>query len=138
MIGMNSRLDTLQAIILNQKIKDLLKLNNKRRRIASRYDKEITNVKITKVNHSKYSVYHQYVILVKERKNLIKYLQKHKIQYGFHYPFALHQLKGLKDYFKNQKFPNAEKLARFGISIPIDPNLSNKNVSLIIKKLNNF
>ncbi len=138
LIGMNSRLDTLQAIILNQKLKNLSKLNSKRRKIAFKYDKEINNAKITKISHSKFSVYHQYVILVKDRKKMIRYLKKNKIQYGFHYPFALHQLKGLNNYFKKQKFPNSEKLARYGISIPIDPNLSNENVSFIIKKLNNF
>ncbi len=137
-IGMNSRLDTLQAVILNHKLKLLRKLNKKRRNIARLYDKKITNIKINKLNYSKNSVYHQYVIIVKERKKFCDYLNKNKIQYGFHYPFAIHQLKSLKKIFKGQKYPNAEKIAKYSVSIPIDPNLTNKEVSYIINKINKF
>jgi len=137
-IGVNSRLDTVQAIILNKKLKYLKKLNLKRRKIANLYNKNILNDKITKLIYSKSCVYHQYVILVNDRNKFIKYLQKSKIQYGFHYPFAIHQLKIFKNYFKREKFPNAEILSKNGISIPIDPNLTKKEISFIINKLNNF
>ena len=137
-IGVNSRLDTVQAIILNKKLKYLKKLNLKRRKIANLYNKNILNNKITKLIYSKSCVYHQYVILVDERNKFIKYLQKSKIQYGFHYPFAIHQLKVFKNYFNGEKFPNAEILSKNGISIPIDPNLTKKEISFIINKLNNF
>jgi len=137
-IGVNSRLDTVQAIILNKKLKYLKKLNLKRRKIANLYNKNILNDKITKLIYSKSCVYHQYVILVNDRNKFIKYLQKSKIQYGFHYPFAIHQLKVFKNYFNGEKFPNAEILSKNGISIPIDPNLTKKEISFIINKLNNF
>ena len=138
LVGMNSRLDTLQAIILNHKLKQLSKLNSKRRKIASEYDNKINNKKIKKLKYSKFSIYHQYVLIVKRRNEFIKYLKKSKIQYGFHYPFAIHQLDALKKYFKGEKFPNSEILAKYGISIPIDPNLSKKDVNYIIGRLNSF
>jgi len=138
LVGMNSRLDTLQAVILNHKLNKLSKLNSKRKKIADNYDKKINNKKILKLTYSKYSVYHQYVILVKKRNELIKYLKKSNIQYGFHYPYAIHELQAFRRYFKNEKFPNSEMLSKYGISIPIDPNLTKKQISYVINKLNSF
>jgi len=138
LVGMNSRLDSLQSIILNHKLKQLPKLNSKRRKIASEYDNKIINKKIEKLRYSKFSIYHQYVLIVKKRNEFIKYLKKAKIQYGFHYPYAIHQLDALKKYFQKEKFPNSEMLAKYGISIPIDPNLSKKEINYIIGKLNSF
>ena len=138
LVGMNSRLDSIQSIILNHKLKQLPKLNSKRRKIASEYDNKIINKKIEKLRYSKFSIYHQYVLIVKKRNEFIKYLKKAKIQYGFHYPYAIHQLDALKKYFQKEKFPNSEMLAKYGISIPIDPNLSKKKINYIIGKLNSF
>ena len=138
LVGMNSRLDTLQAVILNHKLSKLSKLNLKRKKIADDYDKKINNKKILKLTYSKNSVYHQYVILVKKRNELIKYLKKSNIQYGFHYPYAIHELQVFKGYFKSEKFPNSEMLSKYGISIPIDPNLTKKQISYVINKLNSF
>ena len=138
LVVMNSRLDSIQSIILNHKLKQLPKLNSKRRKIASEYDNKIINKKIEKLRYSKFSIYHQYVLIVKKRNEFIKYLKKAKIQYGFHYPYAIHQLDALKKYFQKEKFPNSEMLAKYGISIPIDPNLSKKKINYIIGKLNSF
>ena len=137
-IGVNSRLDTIQAIILNKKLKNLERLNLKRKKIADIYDKKILNDKIIKLEYSRYSVYHQYVILVKERDKLIRVFNKKKIQYNFHYPFAIHQLKIFRNYFKKEKYINAERLAKEGISIPIDPNLLMRDVATIVNTLNKF
>ena len=135
-IGVNSRLDTIQAIILNKKIKRLTNLNKKRQKIARIYNIKINNKKIVKLKYSKSSVYHQYVILVKDKKKLIELFKKKGIGFSFHYPFAIHQLKVFKKQFKNKKFKNAERIAKEGISIPIDPNLSKKNIHIIIHTLN--
>ena len=135
-VGLNSRLDTIQAIILNKKIKRLTNLNKKRQKIARIYNIKINNQKIVKLKYSKSSVYHQYVILVKDKKKLIELFKKKGIEFGLHYPFAIHQLKIFKKQFKNKKFKNAERIAKEGISIPIDPGLSKKNIQIIIRTLN--
>tara|TARA_Y100000590_G_scaffold408034_1_gene498819 strand:+ start:1 stop:852 length:852 start_codon:yes stop_codon:yes gene_type:complete len=135
-IGVNSRLDTIQAIVLNKKIEDLLKHNKKRQKIAHMYKTKIQNKKIVKLEYSKSCVYHQYVILVKNRKKIIKLFKKKSIQFGLHYPFAIHQLDVFKSQFKNKKFINSERIAKEGISIPINPNLSKKNIKIIIRTLN--
>ena len=99
-VGVNSRLDTIQAIILNKKLTFLKNLNKKRKKIAELYDNKINNKKITKLKYSKSCVYHQYVILVKQRKKLIKVFNDKKIQYGFHYPKSINQLDVFKIKFK--------------------------------------
>ena len=137
-VGFNSRLDTIQAAILDIKLKDLTKLNNKRRTIAKKYDKEINNKNFTKLVYAKNSVYHQYVILVKNRDKFTKFLNKHKIGFGFHYPFSINQLNVFKNRFKNNEFKNSNKLAKNGISLPIDPNLTNKQLNYIVNKINSF
>ena len=55
-----------------------------------------------------------------------------------HYPYAINQLKALKKIFKNQKYQNAEKLARESLSLPIDPNLKKNEIKKITKVLNSF
>ena len=78
LVGFNSRLDTIQAIILNAKLKNLSKYNLQRQKIAKYYNQNIINSKITKINYSKYCVFHQYIILVKDRARLIKLFKKKK------------------------------------------------------------
>ncbi len=137
-VGVNSRLDTIQAIILNEKLKYLASNNKKRQKIAKFYNQNLNNKKIKKLNYSKSCVYHQYVILVNNRNSLIKLLNNKKIQYGFHYPYAVHQLSVFKKRFSNKRFENAEILAKNSISLPIDPNLSKKELNYIVKSLNEF
>jgi len=135
-VGMNSRLDTIQAIILNKKIKNLSNYNKNRQKIAKFYNENIINKKIVKLNYSKSCVYHQYVILVKDKKKLIHEFNLKKIGFGFHYPFAIHQLEIFKNKYKDKKFVNSERLAKEGISIPIDPNLNQKDLNIIVNTLN--
>ncbi len=137
-VGFNSRLDTIQATILNNKLKSLNKNNLKRLQIAKFYNKYINNRYIEKVNYSKGCVYHQYVILSKKEKKIINILKKNKIQYGKHYPQPLHKLKAVKKIFRNKSFPNAEKFSKYGISLPIDPNLKKKHLIKICKVLNSL
>jgi len=131
-------LPELQALPPEQDIPSRSKLNNKRRIIARKYDKEINNKNFTKLTYAKNSVYHQYVLLVKNRDKFAKFLDKHKIGYGFHYPFSINQLKVFRNKFKNNEFKNSNKLAKNGISLPIDPNLSNKQLNYIVNKINSF
>ena len=69
---------------------------------------------------------------------LYNLLKNNKIQYGFHYPYAIHQLNVFKKRFQNKRYKNAEILAKNSISLPIDPNLSKKELNYIVKTLNEF
>lgn len=137
-IGQNSRLDTIQAIILNEKIKYLDKNNKNRRYIAAKYSKNINNIKIKKLEYSISCVYHQYVILVKNRSRFIKFMSNNRIQTGIHYPESINKLKCFLNSFKNQKYVNSEYIAKHCVSLPIDPNLSKESLKKIINTVNKY
>lgn len=137
-IGFNSRLDTLQASILIEKLKLLKDYNEKRRKIAVYYDKYIKNRKINKLKYSVGSVYHQYVIMVTNKSKLVNLFKKHNIQFGFHYPKSINQIDSLKKIFKKNKYVNSENLAKKCFSIPIDPTLNKKQILKIVNVLNIF
>jgi dTDP-4-amino-4,6-dideoxygalactose transaminase len=137
-IGLNNRLDTLQASILIHKLDRLSKLNKNRVSISKIYIKKITNRKIKFLNYSKYAVFHQFVIRVKNRNNFISYMNKNKIETGLHYPHTINQMKFYKNNFKKIKFPNAENLAKECVSLPIDPMLKKNEIDYIVKIINNF
>ncbi len=138
LIGYNSRLDSLQAAILLNKLKELNTNNNKRKKIAKYYLKNITNKKINKLNFNKGCVYHQFVILSKNEKKIIKILIKNKIPYGKHYINPIHKLPALKKKYLKKKFINAEKFSKYGISLPIDPNLKINQLNKVCKVLNSI
>ena len=138
MQGINSRLDTLQAVVLKNKIINLDKNNKKRKLIAKYYKENIKNDKIIKLDYEKGCVYHQYVILSKIKNKIINSFIKNKIQFGEHYPISINNLKFIKKNFVKQKFKNAEFLAKHCISLPINPTLKMKELEKICKVLNNL
>jgi len=137
-IGTNSRLDTIQAAILNRKLKRINLINKNRRRIAKFYFDKIKNKKIYLFDIFKRSSFHQFVVLVKERNKLVKYLKKNNIPYGFHYPYSLHQLKPIKKYCNDKNFDTSKLISSRCISLPIDPMLNIKQLDYIVKKINLF
>ncbi len=138
LVGVNSRLDTIQAAILLNKMKLLDKQNKRRENIAKIYYKNIKNNTIEKLNYSRGCVYHQYVVITKKINFFIKHLKKNKIPFGRHYPFPLHKLKAVSKIFKGEKYKNSERLAKFGISLPVNPLLKDKEILKICRIINNF
>tara|TARA_A100001011_G_C14273473_1_gene828066 strand:+ start:741 stop:1838 length:1098 start_codon:yes stop_codon:yes gene_type:complete len=137
-IGLNSRLDTIQASILINKLKNLNTNNNKRKEIAKFYNNNIKNKFVKLIKYSKGCVYHQFVILCYKEKKLINLFNKKKIQWGKHYPKPLHKLEATKKIFVNQTFPNSEKFSMHGISLPIDPNLKKSELIKICNLINSL
>jgi dTDP-4-amino-4,6-dideoxygalactose transaminase len=137
-IGFNNRLDTIQASILIHKLSRLKILNKKRVLISNIYSKKISNPKIKLIKYSRFAVYHQFVIKVKNRNNFINYMKKNKIETGLHYPHTINQMKFYKKNFKKIKFTNAEILAKECVSLPIDPMLKKNEINYIVKIINNF
>ena len=120
------------------KLKYLDKNNKCRVKISKYYENNISTNKIEKINYSKGCVFHQYVILTKFEKKLIKLFKKNHIQFGKHYPEPLHKLKSLKTIFGKKKFINAERFSKHGISLPIDPNLNLLELKKICKVINSL
>jgi dTDP-4-amino-4,6-dideoxygalactose transaminase len=125
-IGLNSRLDTLQAAILQVKLKRLDEWNAARRRIASHYDLGLSGVTgVDRTSHDPGSVYHLYVVKVAARDAVLQTLNAQGIGAGIHYPFALHELKAYAALgYRPGDFPVAEDWARRCLSLPIYPELS--------------
>jgi len=142
--GYNSRLDEIQAAILNVKLKYLDKWNKKRRQIAKFYLKNITNPhiilpKMPKISNITNHCFHLFVIRSNKRAKLIKHLLKYKIGFGIHYPYPIHLQKAYKFLnYKKGALPLTEKFARQILSLPIFPELTKREIRYIVDKLNSF
>ena len=137
--GLNSRLDTIQASILLEKIKMTHKHNDYRRKVSKFYDMElsfINQVKLTETVPG--SSRHLYVIRVLDRDKLMKYLQKNNVPVQLHYPYSLNKTGALKNKIKKVKLLNSEKWARECISLPLYPNMLFRDVKKVIKLIKKF
>lgn len=137
--GVNSRLDEIQAAFLNVKLNHLDEDIRIRRNIANRYLNEIKNelIILPTVSCEENHVWHLFVIRVKDRDSLQKYLTKHDIQTVIHYPTPPHRQLAYKE-LRDLSFPLSEEIHREVISIPMDPTLTEEQVSYVIDALNKF
>lgn len=138
--GLNSRLDEIQAAILDVKLKYINSENQKRIDIAKRYISEIKNPKIIlpelPENENEH-VWHLFVIRTENRDELQNYLTEKNIQTLIHYPIPPHQQNAYKEW-NNMSFPISEKIHNEVLSLPISPVLEDEEVQTIINALNNF
>jgi dTDP-4-amino-4,6-dideoxygalactose transaminase len=137
--GVNSRLDEIQAAVLNVKLKYLNQENQKRQQIALQYLENISNTKIilpvTDKNNT--HVYHIFAIRTEKREILQEHLTARGINTLIHYPTPPHKQQAFKIW--NQKFyPITEKIHREILSLPIDPSLENSDIQQIIEAINGF
>jgi len=138
-LGLNGRLDTIQAAILLIKFKIF---NNEillRNEVADFYTKELnrTNLGIEtpSITNGNVSVYAQYAILVNNREELISVLKKNKIPTVIHYPIPAHMQNEYRD--KKLKLPVSEYVAEKILCIPMHPYLQKNEQDLIIKSIVN-
>ena len=139
LIGVNSRLDELQAAFLNVKLPELDKENQIRREIAKRYLSEIKNAKIVLPfwDNSENHVFHLFVIRTKNRNDLKEYLFKNGIETMIHYPIPPHKQKALKDW-NSLSYPISEKIHDEVLSISLNGTLTESEINKIIATLNNY
>jgi len=139
--GYVSRMDNLQAAILDFRI---LKLNNiikKRRENSLLYKKFITSKKvfIPEDKKDEFNTYHTFVIQVPNRDKLRKYLEKNKIETSIHYPRPIHLQPAAKYMnYKKGDFPNTEKQSKRILTLPINQFLKAKQIKKISKLINDF
>lgn len=138
--GLNSRLDEIQAAILDVKLKYIDSENQKRINIAKHYISEIKNPKIIlpelPENENEH-VWHLFVIRTENRDELQNYLTEKNIQTLIHYPIPPHQQNAYNEW-NNMSFPISEKIHNEVLSLPISPVLEDEEIQTIIKVLNNF
>ncbi len=145
-LGTNSRLDTIQAAVLHQKLPYLAQWNRDRLHIAQRYDTELAPLAAKGIipleNHSgKGHVYHLYVIRVcdscpVERSAIQAQLTAAGIQTSIHYPVPCHLQPAFSNLgYQAGDFPHAEMLAKQILSLPIYPGLSNNQIKQVASAL---
>ncbi|MFH2099109.1 MAG: DegT/DnrJ/EryC1/StrS family aminotransferase [Pseudomonadota bacterium] len=118
--GTNSRLDTLQAAVLNVKLARLDAWNRRRAELAALYDQALANIPgVTLTAFRPDSVYHLYVIRVPNRDRVLAALNEAGIGAGIHYPYTVHEAGMFSHLFAGQEFPVAEDWARRSISLPL-------------------
>ncbi len=140
--GFNSRMDGIQAAVLNVKLKYIEKWNAHRRRAAQIYDTLLENVAeiITpKICDKTLPVYHLYVIRAKKRNDLRLFLKEKGISTGIHYPIGLPFLKAY-EYLghRPQDFPVTYKYQSEILSLPIYPEITNEMINYVVDKIKSF
>lgn len=141
-IGYNSRLDTLQAAILEIKLKYIDEAIKKREDIAKLYIERLSQceyISIPKIKGNQKGVYYVFNILVQNRDGLAEYLKKNEIGYSIYYPMPLHMQKCFSYLgYKQGDFPVAEKVCKEIIALPIYPEITRDEVELVCESILNF
>lgn len=140
--GKNSRLDNLQAAILNTKLKHLNEWNYKRQTCANHYKtllKDIPQIKLPGLIDNISHVYHLFVIRAVNRDNLIKFLKDNGISTGIHYPIGLPFLEAYSYLnHKNKDFPITYQYQTEILSLPIYPELEKHKIQYIVDNIKEF
>lgn len=139
-IGINSRLDEMQAAILAAQIPYVAEWNQRRVEIANRYTQGLKDIVVTPaVNKNSTHVYHLYVIQTPHRDDLQKYLLDRGIQTLIHYPIPAHLQKAYSYLgYKQGDLPVTEKLANNILSLPMFPELTDEQVDEVINGIRDF
>jgi len=140
--GFNSRLDNVQAAILNVKLKYLPKWIERRREIAKIYHEGLSDTAKVKLPQPPtkatphYDVYQNYVIRVKERDALVQFLEKNSVETMVSWRIPNHLQPSLN--LSHFKLPNTEKLSAEVVSLPMYPELSDEQVHYVIDVMHDF
>ncbi|MCH5227058.1 MAG: DegT/DnrJ/EryC1/StrS family aminotransferase [Muribaculaceae bacterium] len=137
--GRNSRLDEIQAAVLDVKLRHLDEDNEKRKRVAEKYLKEIKNPLITlpEVQDRDAHVFHIFPIRTKYRNQLQEYLTNNGVQTNIHYPIPPHKQE-CYSHMNHLSFPITEKIHAEELSLPMSPVLTEEEVSDVIRLINDF
>ena len=133
--GRNSRLDELQAAILRAKLPHLNAWSERRRAIARSYTETLNHVEALATPSDiadRYHVYHLYAVQSATRDALASFLAERGIGTKVHYPHALHQLEAYPEWHSLAgQFPNAERLARTVLSLPMFPEMTDEDIDAV-------
>src|SRR5262249_37188781 len=138
-LGFNSRLDALQAAVLEVKLGYLEGWNARRRVLASRYDSALSDLPIQLPRSAVgcEHAYNQYTVATVRRDALSKFLAARRIETMVYYPIPLHR-QGLYAQEPQPCLPNAERLANEVLSLPLYPELSDEQQEVVIDGVKGF
>jgi dTDP-4-amino-4,6-dideoxygalactose transaminase len=144
-VGINSRLDELQAAVLNVKLPHLDKWSNERARKAAVYDEQLLDSTSFELwppasREEARHIYHQYVIRVPQHRDaLMEHLKQHGIGTKVYYPIPLHRQECFAYLgYQGGQFPESERAARETIVLPIYPELTETQQAYVIETIKNF
>lgn len=140
-VGYNYRLEGIQGAVLSVSLKYLPQWTENRRTIGNRYCKEITNPLITLQVHPENTnpVYHLFVITVKNPNHFIAYMEEKGMECNRHYPVPCHLQKAYENLGCRQgDCPNAEYLAAHCVTLPLFPEMTEEEVTMVIKACNAY
>lgn len=141
MLGVNSRLDTLQAAVLNVKLKYLDGWNSTRASLAKTYTRlfEGTSVIAPSVRPDRTHIFHQYTIRVKQRDGLIECLKEKSIPYAIYYPVPLYRQKAFHHLADpKHTFPVTEQMTKEVLSLPIHTGLTLEMQQYVVDAIKEF
>lgn len=135
--GRNSRLDEIQAAVLDVKLRYLDSDNERRKQVAEMYIKGITNPDVITPNipDRDAHVFHIFPVRTKKRDELQKYLTENDVQTNIHYPIAPHKQECYKDW-NSWSFPISEQIHAEELSLPISPVITDEEVNEVIRLIN--
>jgi dTDP-4-amino-4,6-dideoxygalactose transaminase len=139
--GSVTRMDNLQASILNYRLDKLEAVTQKRRNNAKSYIDGINNqdLFIPEEKNSEYNVYHTFVIQTKHRDELKDYLSNHRVDTAIHYPVPIHLQPAAKKLgYKAGDFPVTEKQSKEILTLPVNQYLKKNELERIISIINQF
>jgi UDP-2-acetamido-2-deoxy-ribo-hexuluronate aminotransferase len=139
-LGINSRMDTLQAAVLNVKLKYIDEWNKARAINAELYCKRLRDANVILPYVAEYSthIYHQFTIRVKDRAGLQKHLAEKEVPSAVHYPVPLHLQPAFKSKTRKFNLPVSEKVAKEVISLPMFPELTEEQIDYISNAIIEF
>lgn len=137
--GTNSRLDTLQAVVLNAKLQHLDHWNEMRAKAASYYNvllKNVAGVTTPLLKEDRTHVYQTYAVLLEKRDKVLEHLKSKGISALIHYPIPLHLQEAFSELsYKNGDFPVAEGLAKKVLSLPMFPHITKEQIETVVAAL---
>lgn len=138
-LGVNSRLDEMQAAFLCVKLQQLDEWNNERKRIAAVYYSGIKNENIKLLPQIEENVYHIFPVFCNRRDELQKYLESRGVHTLIHYPTPIHLQKAY-DFMKGKigDYPTAEEISATELSIPLYPGMKDEEIQYVVDCLNEF
>jgi dTDP-4-amino-4,6-dideoxygalactose transaminase len=149
-IGYNARLDTLQAAIILAKFMHIDEFNEKRRKIAGIYSRELAEVndivlpkghELSAKSNELSHVYHQYAIRIKDgkRDELQRYLKEKGISTMVYYPVPLHKMRVFEGRSRESgRLSESERAVKEILSLPIEPLMSKEDINYVIGKIKDF
>lgn len=140
LIGLNSRLDTIQAAVLLEKLTIFSDELDTKKQLADEYTKQLVDVvKTPEMMDSNTSAYAQYTILTDQRDQLANYLAEQGIPTSIHYPVPLHQQPAVINYgYQSADLSNAEKLAGQVLSLPFSAYLAKEDQETVVTHIKRF